>query len=81
MEFWQKTLSTLLIFNPDRRESFMFGISRGTGPFTVRTRFLALVRQFFVSGGYRPNRSYMRGAGPACRANQGTESDLNGGTS
>lgn len=47
----------------------MFGDHRNSTGVSIKVRLVQVVRQWFgVFGGYQPNRSYMRGAGPASKA-------------
>jgi len=54
------------ISHPSYWEISMFGIELNTASAGVGRQLLTVVRQWFSL--YQPNRSYMRGAGPACQA-------------
>ena len=52
---------------PIYREISMFGIEMNSPSFGVRDQLLTAVRRWLEAfRSYQPNRTYMRGAGPAC---------------
>ena len=72
-----KRQSVLEFYSPASECVSMFGLDRFSVPFKARSKFLAVLRQWF--SGYQPSRTYMRGAGPASRNAMGRHDGIDAG--